>query len=91
MVTFTFLSGNVAAADLYVGGPGPGNYTTIQEAIDISIAGDTIYVYNGTYQEDLVINKGIALIGEDTANTIIDGTGAESTIEVLVNDVNISK
>ena len=29
----------------YVGGVGPGNYTTIQGAIDDAIPGDTIYAF----------------------------------------------
>jgi thermitase len=58
---------------LYVGGIGPNNYTTIQGAIDDSGDGDTIYVYNGTYYENLMINDNINLIGENYSNTIIDG------------------
>ncbi len=38
---------------LYVGGGGPGNYTSIQEAIDNSTTGDTIFVYAGTYAENI--------------------------------------
>lgn len=57
---------------LYVGGTGPGNYSNIQEAIDNANDGDIIYVYNGTYYENLRISKKINLIGEDKENTIID-------------------
>ena len=42
---------------LYVGGSGPGNYTRIQDAINDSSDGDTVYVYNGTYSGHLFINK----------------------------------
>ena len=31
--------------NLYVGGSGPGNYTTIQEAVDASMNGDTVFVF----------------------------------------------
>jgi len=48
-------------AILYVGGTGPGNYTSIQEAINDAENGDTIYVYHGTYHEDLYIWKNISL------------------------------
>jgi len=59
---------------LYVGGIGPGNYTTIQSAIDASISGDTVFVFSGTYYENIVISKdSISLIGEDKHTTIIDG------------------
>ena len=36
----------------YVGGSGPGNYTDIQDAIDNASDGDTVFVYNGTYQAE---------------------------------------
>ena len=42
---------------LYVGGSGPGNYSTIQEAINDANNGDTVFVYNGTYYEHVTINK----------------------------------
>jgi len=42
---------------LYVGGSGPGNYTGIQQAIDNASAGDTVFVFNGTYVGHLNINK----------------------------------
>jgi len=56
---------------LYVGGTGEGNYTIIQDAIDNATDGDTVFVYNGTYFENLFLDKTIYLIGEDRNNTII--------------------
>jgi nitrous oxidase accessory protein len=62
---------------LYVGGSGPDNYTRIQDAIDNSFDGDTVFVYNGTYYEkDLIINKSISLIGEDKNTTIIQSNNS---------------
>ncbi len=59
---------------LYVGGSGPGNYTSIQDAIDNSSDGDTVFVYKGTYYENLDVFNSIKLIGEDKNTTIIDGS-----------------
>lgn len=59
---------------LYVGGSGPNNYTMIQDAIDNASCGDTVYVYNGTYYENIKVNKSIQLIGENKYQTIIDGS-----------------
>ena len=65
---------------LYVGGSGPGNYTRIQDAINASSDGDTVFVYNGTYYENVVVDKSINLIGEDKNITIIDGNGSRDVI-----------
>ena len=75
---------------LYVGGTGPGNYTTIQDAIDNASNGDTIYVYNGTYKENIVIDKIVDLIAESQENVIIDGSNSGNTIKIKENNVSIS-
>jgi hypothetical protein len=55
---------------------------SIQKCIDISISGDTIYVGNGTYKENLLIIKRLALIGSSMDSTIVDGRGMRNnTIE----------
>jgi parallel beta-helix repeat protein len=77
-------------ATLYVGGAGPGNFTTIQLAIDNASSGDTVFVYNGTYFENVNVNKTINLVGEDRNNTIIDGKGIGDVIYVTSNWVNIT-
>ena len=58
---------------LYVGGSGPGNYSTIQGAINAASDGDTIFVYDDSspYNEQLLIQKSINLIGENKETTII--------------------
>ncbi|MBS4034138.1 MAG: hypothetical protein KGZ85_06710 [Ignavibacterium sp.] len=48
---------------------------SIQDAIDVCEAGDTVLVDNGTYYENLVINTQISLMGLSIDSTIIDGTG----------------
>ena len=59
---------------LYVGGSGSNNYTKIQDAIDNTSDGDTVFVYDDSspYLESVVINKSINLIGEDKYSTIIN-------------------
>jgi parallel beta-helix repeat protein len=78
---------------LYVGGGGPGNYTTIQDAIDDSTNGDTVFVYDDSspYFENIVIDKSIELIGENKETTIIDGYNTGPVIWVLNNNVSISR
>lgn len=75
---------------IYVDDSGGANYTKIQDAINASKDGDTIYVYNGTYYENVVVNKSINLMGEDKNITIIDGGGVGDVISIAYDWVNIS-
>jgi len=81
---------------IYVGGSGPGNYSSIQSAIDNASEGDTIFVFNGTYYENVIVNKTINIVGENKENTIINGPINNVTDNLLIvfyvsaNHVNIS-
>ncbi|MCU0850120.1 MAG: pectinesterase family protein [Candidatus Thermoplasmatota archaeon] len=75
---------------LYVGGAGPGNYTKIQDAIDNASTGDTIYVYQGTYHEALIIDTwSLTIIGENRDTTIIETNTSEDTITIKKSDISI--
>jgi parallel beta-helix repeat protein len=79
-----------AASTLYVGGIGPGNYSSIQWAIDNATEGDTVFVYNGTYYENVVVNKTIYLTGDDRDTTVIDGGGSGNVVDITVDWVNVT-
>jgi parallel beta-helix repeat protein len=70
---------------LFVGGSGAGNYTSIQGAIDDAENGDDVFVYNGIYIENLIVNKSIDLIGENREITVIDGNSSNDVI-IIIND-----
>jgi parallel beta-helix repeat protein len=63
---------------------------TIQAAIDNASDGDTVFVYNGTYYENVVVNKTINLTGISRDNTTIDGGWGSIGIEVTEDYVNIT-
>lgn len=63
---------------------------TIQEGIDNATSGYTIYVYSGTYPEEVVVDKTINLTGENKDTTIIDGGGGEDVVRITASGVNIS-
>ena len=70
---------------LYVGGSGPGNYSTIQSAIDAANPGDTIFVYSGTYNEYLYLEKTINLIGENKDTTLINYNTKYHSLIILLD------
>jgi len=68
--------GELPCSDIvYVGGSGPGNYSGIQAAIDDVDVGGTVFVYSGTYYENVLIDKKISVIGEDKNSTVVDAGG----------------
>ena len=77
---------------LYVGGDGPGNYTRIQDAINDSSDGDTVFVYNdhSPYNENIVVSVSISLIGEDKSSTIVDGTDKDDVFRLLKDKIEIN-
>jgi nitrous oxidase accessory protein len=74
---------------LYVGGSGPNNYSQIQNAIDNASDGDTIYVFSGTYNENLRIDKTLLIKGENESTAIIDGKQITNTIFISADTVHI--
>ena len=82
---------------LYVGGSGPNNYTRIQDAVDNSSDGDTVFVYSGFYDDYfpqylccVKIHKSINLVGEDKYTTIIDGGFNFDVVRIYADYVDIS-
>jgi parallel beta-helix repeat protein len=71
----------------------PDDHSTIQEAIN-AVWGYTgrkwaIYVRKGTYNENVVVNWTVNMVGEDSATTIIDGGGLENVTTISANDVTM--
>ena len=64
----------------------PTDYSTIQEAVDQASPGDTVFVKKGTYQECVVINKSLTLIGENKAATILGGWQLNGTVVLVTHD-----
>jgi parallel beta-helix repeat protein len=68
---------------------GGADYVKIQDAINASKNGDTVFVYSGIYYEHLIVNKEINLLGEDKETTIIDGGYKHNVIFVTSSNVVI--
>lgn len=79
---------SVQSRTIYVGPNG--NFTTISAAVANATAGDTIIVANGTYREQVLINKSLSLVGQNRNNTIIDAGGANYAVQITASNVTLS-
>ena len=70
---------------------GPAHFHTIQEAINAANSEDIIFVHSGTYYENIVVNKTVSLVGENTSTTVIDGESGDAVVIVAENNVNITE
>ena len=96
VVTFLILNTVAFLSTIQPAGAEPGtirvptDYATIQGAINAAQSRDTIYVYNGVYHENVVVNKTLSLVGENRSLTIVDGGGAGHVIHVTQGNVNVT-
>ncbi len=67
----------------------PADYSTIQDAVNVAAPESVILVSSGVYQENLVINKTVSLIGEDKTTTVIDGGGEGTVVEINADRVTL--
>ena len=70
---------------IYVGGDVADNYSSISEAMKYANKDDTIFVYNGTYFENLKFFKSLKLIGEDKESTILQYNGSDEIVSIIVD------
>lgn len=68
----------------------PGDYLTIQAAIDNAIAGATIVVSDGTYSENILIDKPLSLTSENGSDTTLITAANENQHVVMVSAENVS-
>jgi parallel beta-helix repeat protein len=57
-------------------------FKDIQTGITAASAGDTVFVFNGTYNENIVITKNLTLIGENKDSTYINSGGNNHAVYV---------
>ncbi len=67
----------------------PGDYPTIQQAIDGCSPYDTIFVGFGTFTEFLTIDKPVAIIGSHIDHTYIEPPGDGDIVTITANHVTI--
>jgi len=64
----------------------PEDYNTIQEAINNADDGITIHVETGTYNENIIVDKTLRIMGEGSDTTIINGQDENSHVICIKAD-----
>ena len=66
-------------------------YSNIQDAIDAANESDIIYVYSGTYNENLIVNKPLTIQGYGSGTKTINGVNSNMhTVKIETSNVTIS-
>jgi len=68
----------------------PDDYAKIQWAVDNASTGDTIFVWNGSYTENVNVNKRLTLEGEGADVVTVTAASSSTVFKVTANYVNIS-
>jgi parallel beta-helix repeat protein len=71
-------------------GGGGGCLSSINAAVAAAGANDTVTVGHGTYAEYVIVNKPLALLGENSANTVINAMNLPDGVEVDASHVVVS-
>ncbi|MGA7076741.1 MAG: right-handed parallel beta-helix repeat-containing protein, partial [Halobacteriota archaeon] len=76
------------AAEINVGNGG--TYNTVAQAIDAAHPGDIIVLGPGTYNENLVVNKPLTIVGNGSATTIIQAADpSKDVLQLKSNNIRV--
>ena len=76
---------NAAGSTLYVDSSGSGDFTTIQSAVTAAGVEDTIIVKDGTYTENVTVDKALTIQSENGAKSTIVKAAATNAVVFDVN------
>ena len=85
-----FICAESCGKTIIVAKDGNGDYENIQDAIDNGTEGDTIRVWEGTYSENLVVNKSLTLEGNQSRETTIEVGWFGNGVSISVDGVKLS-
>ena len=68
----------------------PGDYGTIQEAIDAASAGDTIKISSGTFTENIVVDRSLRIRGKSKTRIVAADNG-EPAVTIAADGVELKR
>jgi len=91
---FLSLYGSYLFVDDDGSGTGDGSavdpYDSVQEAVDAALAGDTVRIMDGTYDESVIVNVSISIVGNGTGNTVVMGDGGD-VFSIIADSTLVSR
>lgn len=93
LVLLLLSSGSADARRITVGSDKNKDFSSIQEAVDAAKTGDTVYVYNGFYTENIYLDKEISIrsiSGRPESNIVTAKNPEDHVFHVIANNVTIS-
>jgi len=73
-IVILLINDGAFSKEIEIGGDSPDAIKTIKVGIEAAKSGDTLRLLPGTYNEEIIIDKNLKLIGSDPKRTIIDST-----------------
>ena len=71
-------------------GWGYNHFNKIQDGVNAVATNGTVFVYNGTYPENVVVNNSLTLLGENKNTTLIGGAMNGSGVNITADNVTVS-
>ena len=90
VVTVFIVLDTTSGETITVDDDGGEDYTSIQQAIDNAADWDVIKVLDGTYQENIVVDRTLTLEGNGKEETIIEGDSQETVVTITAPWVTMS-
>jgi len=90
ILLLTYVAKESSADTIIVAQDGSGSYEKIQDAINASEDWDTIRVWEGTYQENVLVNKSVSLVGNGSEVTTISGGNSGDVVRITADWVNMN-
>jgi predicted outer membrane repeat protein len=83
------LAATALGATLTVGSSGLAQYADLASAVSAAADGDRIELEAGTYAVNVTIDKALQIVGAGSSDTILDGTGASTTLTASLSGTQV--
>ena len=71
-------------------GWGYDHFDNIQDGVDAVNISGFVYIYRGSYNENVIIDRSMTIIGENEKTTVVDGGSTGSVISIFNSIVSVS-